>query len=132
MLTVDLALRLRAQGLTWEPASGDRFAIPHRDLDEHVFVVSEMTIDAVDIGPSRVVRFNGTTEWALDQIDAEEVVWLPHESQLRALLGPAFRALQSSEVGYAVEIREPHGLLSRHVAHDAECAYALALLALLV
>ena len=28
---------------------------------------------------------------------------------LRALLGPAFRTLHSSEVGYAVEIREPHG-----------------------
>ncbi|QNN54496.1 pilus assembly protein CpaE [Nocardioides mesophilus] len=132
MITVELAQRLRDTGLTWLPEPGDRFAIPERDLDGEVFVVSHMTIDAVQINGSDIVRFNGTTEWALDSIELSEVVWLPHESQLRALLGPAFRTLTSTEAGYAVEVREPHGLVSRHVAGDAECAYALALLAVLV
>ncbi len=127
MITVELALRLRDVGLVWEPASGDRFAIPDRQLDDEVFVVSQMSIDTVRIGPHQLVRFQGTTEWALDSMDKDDVVWLPHESQLRALLGPAFRSLTSTEAGYAVEV-EPHGQVLRQVAGDAECAYALALL----
>ncbi len=131
MISFDLALRIRDAGVAWHPESGDRFAIPGRDLDGDVFVVSQMTIDAVEVNGTGLVRFNGTTEWALDSIEQDSVVWLPHESQLRALLGPAFRRLTSTELGYAVEVREPHGLVSRHVAGDAECAYALALLAVL-
>jgi hypothetical protein len=131
VITVELALLLREAGLSWHPEPGDRFAIPEHDLDGEVFVVSQMTIDAVRVGASRVVRFNGTTEWALDSIDAEEVVWLPHEAQLRALLGASFRSLSSAEDGYVVEVGADHGAVSRHVSRDAECAYALALLALL-
>lgn len=131
MLTVELALRLREAGLAWEPQNGDRFAVPGRNLDGEVFVVSQMTIDAVDVGSDRLVRFNGTTEWALDSIEQDAVVWLPHESQLRARLGPAFRSLTGTEVGYAVEVVEPYDRLARHVAGDAECAYALALLAVI-
>jgi hypothetical protein len=131
VISEELALRLRAAGLAWEPEPGDRFHVPDRDLDGEVFVVSQMTIDAVRVGASRVVRFNGTTEWALDSIDADEVVWLPHEAQLRALLGPAFLSLTSAEDGYVVEVAGHHGTVSRHASRDAECAYALALLALL-
>ena len=40
MITLDLAARLKAAGLVWCPVSGDRFAIPDRDLDGEVFVVS--------------------------------------------------------------------------------------------
>ena len=36
---------LRGQGRSWTPAPGDRFVVPGRDLDDQVFVVSEMTID---------------------------------------------------------------------------------------
>ena len=130
MITVDLALRLREAGLDWHPEPGDRFAIPEHDLEGEVFVVSHMTIDAVQVGASRVVRFNGTTEWALDSIDAEEVVWLPHEAQLRALLGPAFGSLRLDTENYVVELQNGDGI-SKHLAGDAECAYAVALLALL-
>lgn len=132
MISVELALRLREAGLTWEPESGDRFAIPDRGFEGEVFVVSHMTIDTVQVAGIDLVRFQGTTEWALDSIDKDDVVWLPHEAQLRALLGPAFRSLTSTEVGYAVDLVEPTRLVSRHVAGDAECAYAQALLALLI
>ncbi|MGZ4437748.1 MAG: hypothetical protein ACXVW6_08910, partial [Nocardioidaceae bacterium] len=116
MITVELALLLREAGLGWEPEPGDRFAIPEHDLEGEVFVVSQMTIDAVRVGGGRVVRFNGTTEWALDSIDADEVVWLPHEAQLRALLGPAFRSLSYGPDGYVVAAV---GAAGRGISHTS-------------
>ncbi|HEX5769698.1 MAG TPA: pilus assembly protein CpaE, partial [Nocardioidaceae bacterium] len=76
MITVELAALLRDAGLEWNPASGDRFAIPERDLDGEVFVVSEMTIETQTLETGGIVRFNGTTEWALDSIPQSEVIWL--------------------------------------------------------
>ena len=130
MISVELASRLRAAGLEWRPASGDRFAIPDRDLDGEVFVVSEMTIEAIQLPTGGVVRFNGTTEWALDSIAQSQVIWLPHEAQLRALLGRAFRGLEVLGDGFVVEA-EVHGRVERFIDIDAERAYARALLALL-
>lgn len=129
VISVELALRLRAAGLPWSPASGDRFAIPDRDMDDQVFVVSELTIDVADVPGGRVLRFNGTTEWALDSVDADAVVWLPHEGQLRAELGPAFRRLEPVGDGWAV-VTEVDGGERREVDIDAERAYARAVLAL--
>ncbi|HQA79043.1 MAG TPA: pilus assembly protein CpaE, partial [Propionicimonas sp.] len=57
--------------VAWEPASGDRFVIPGTDLDE-VFVIAEMTIEAQDVPGGQIIKFNGTTEWALDSIAAEK------------------------------------------------------------
>ena len=94
VISYDLAQRLRDAGLTWSPASGDRFVIPHHDMDDEVFHVAEMTIEVHRHHGSGVVKFNGTTEWALDSIDAAEVLWLPREDQLRDALGPAFIALE--------------------------------------
>ena len=91
MIDADLAARLRTAGLPWRPASGDRFTIPSGDFQGEVFVVAEMTIDVQDVpGGSSVFKFNGTTEWALDSVDAARVLWLPREDQLRAQLGDAF------------------------------------------
>ena len=131
MITVELATRLKSAGLVWRPASGDRFAIPDRDLDGQVFVVSEMTIETVELPTGPLVRFNGTTEWALDSIAQGEVIWLPHEAQLRTLLGPAFRRLEALGDGFAVEAAYD-GTVERFVDIDAERAYARALLELLV
>jgi hypothetical protein len=131
MITVELATRLKSAGLVWRPASGDRFAIPDRDLDGQVFVVSEMTIETVELPTGPLVRFNGTTEWALDSIAQGEVIWLPHEAQLRTLLGPAFRGLEALGDGFAVEAAYD-GTVERFVDIDAERAYARALLELLV
>ena len=131
MITVDLATRLRDAGLVWTPASGDRFAIPDRDLDGQVFVVSEMTIDTQELPTGAVMKFNGTTEWALDAIAQDEVIWLPHEAQLRDLIGPAFRRLEPAGSGFAVEAVARDGSPIRELDVDAQRAYARVLLAVL-
>jgi hypothetical protein len=127
VISVHLAERLdhllRSQGRAWQPTPGDRFVIPGRDIDD-VFVVADMTIEVEDLATGRLVRFNGTTEWALDSIPADDVLWLPWEHQLRSLLGDRFLSL--SRVGDGVAVTLADG--SRIVDPDAETAYALALL----
>src|SRR3954449_5122223 len=101
----ELAEALIARGLSWQPASGDRFLVPDRDLDDEVFVVSGMAIEVTDLPTGPEMRFNGTVEWALDSIEQQEVVWLPREEQLRDALGDRFERLERLEGatgGYAV------------------------------
>lgn len=95
-------------------------------MDDDVFVVSDMTVEVHDYQGSKVIGFNGTTEWALDSIEQREVIWLPREEQLRALLGPHFRRLEAVADGYSVELTD-----STHSSPDAEQAYADAVLHLL-
>ena len=128
------ARRLRAAmdaaGRAWQPRSGDRFVVPDRDLDDQVFVVSEMTIDIEQAIGGAIMKFNGTTEWALDSIAASDVLWLPREDQLRDLLGERFarlEALAAPAGGFAVTLSDG----TRHVHVDAERAYLLAALAVL-
>ncbi len=128
MISVDLARRLRDAGLHWKPAPGDRFVITDRDMDAEVFVVSQLTIDVRETPTGPMFQFNGTTEWALDSVEQAAVVWLPHEAQLRAALGPAFRRLEPIGDGWAVTV-EQDGRAARHLDIDAECAYARAVLA---
>jgi hypothetical protein len=130
MLGVDVARKLKEAGLTWKPGPGDRFAIPDRDLDDEIFVLSNMTIEVYNVPEGRVIGFNGTTEWALDDVEIEETIWLPREDQLRELLGATFQALRRTDTGYQVEV----DLLSEartFVAATPEDAYAAALLHLL-
>ncbi|TDW70523.1 pilus assembly protein CpaE [Kribbella pratensis] len=126
MITIEQAGRLRKAGVLWAPAAGDRFVVPDRDMDDDVFVVSDMTVEVHDYQGSKVIGFNGTTEWALDSIEQREVIWLPREEQLRALLGEHFRSLESVPGGYRVSLAE-----STHTAEDAEQAYAQAVIHLL-
>lgn len=128
MITLELAQQLRDAGLVWEAAPGDRFVVPDRDMDDEVFVVSNMTVEVHDFPSGRVIGFNGTTEWALDSLDQHEVVWLPRETQLRELLGDHFVSLEVRTGGYAVQLGSSE---ARHVDIDAERAYARALLAVL-
>jgi len=126
---LELARALRAAGLRWVPAKGDRFVVPERDLDDHVFVVSDMVVDVTDAVGGPLLAFNGTTEWALDSVEATEAVWLPREDQLRDLLGPSFVALERLDgptPGWAVVVTRDDGP-RRHVDVDAEAAYARAL-----
>ena len=129
-----LAQSLRRAGVQWSPAKGDRFMIPDRDLDDEVFVVSDMVVEAMDVPDGgQLLAFNGTTEWALDSLQAAEAVWLPREDQLRTLLGDAFVSLERLDTepsGYAVTVRADDGTV-RHVDVDAEAALARALLAVL-
>ena len=130
MIGVEVAHALKEAGLTWKPGSGDRFVIPDRDLDDQVFVLSNMTIEVYSVPEGRVIGFNGTTEWALDDVEIEEALWLPREDQLRELLGGTFRALRRSAAGYDVEMT----LLDEDrvfTAATPDEAYAAALLHLL-
>ena len=132
MLSLELALALRAAGVAWTPEPGDAFVVPGRDLDDQVFVVSDMVIQTVEVphGPA-VLAFNGTTEWALDSLEAREAVWLPREDQLRRLLGGVFVSLErltGEPPGYAVTVDTADGPV-RHADVTAEAAYARAVLA---
>ena len=105
VITTELALELARRGLPWKPASGDRFHVPDRDLDDEVFVVSGMSIEVSDLPSGAEMRFNGTVEWALDSIAQNEVIWLPREDQMRAALGSRFvrlERLDGETAGYAV------------------------------
>lgn len=93
MISVDLARRLRDSGLRWRPAAGDRFVIDKPELDDHVFVLSDMTVEVHDFPTGPVIGFNGTTEWALDSVAQEDTLWLPGEDQLRDRLAGTFRRL---------------------------------------
>lgn len=136
MITVELARRLDEAGLSWTPGPGDRFVIADpavrvgAGLDD-VFVVSEMTVDVADGPAGPLIRFNGTTEWALDSVEQDEVIWLPREAQLRERLGRAFRRLEAVPGGFVVVLAGAGASDERHVDLDAECAYARALLAVL-
>lgn len=126
MIPVELAQELKNAGLGWKPAPGDRFAIPDRDLDTDVFVLSNMTIEVHDLPEGQVIGFNGTTEWALDDVELEEAIWLPREDQLRVLLGGTFRALHRDTDGFRVEV-ELLGAPRAFTAPEPAVAYALAL-----
>ncbi|PWH06568.1 hypothetical protein DEO23_06330 [Brachybacterium endophyticum] len=133
MIDVDIARRLRDFGLSWDPAEGDRFAIDVPDLREQTFLLSSMVVEP---GRGRrgepLLKFNGTTEWALDSIEEGEAVWIPREDQLRDALGETFVGLrrERSESGREVHVvslagpEEPREIR----AGRAEDAYAGALL----
>jgi hypothetical protein len=92
--SLDVARELRAAGLSWVPARGDHFVVPDRNMDDDVFVLSDMTIEVHDFATGPVIGFNGTTEWALDSLDQHAALWLPTEGQLRTLLGATLRRLE--------------------------------------
>ena len=133
MITLETAQALREAmeqaEVPWTPSPGDRFLVPDRDFDEP-FIVSEMVIEVRDLPSGRLIRFNGTTEWALDSVPADEVLWVPWEHQLRSLLGDRFTAMErvpGAVEGYAVVLTDG----SRHVDVDPEKAYAQAALTVL-
>jgi hypothetical protein len=92
-------------------------------------VISDMVVEVHEHPTGPILRFNGTTEWALDSIDASNVVWMPSEAQLRELLGAHFARLEAVPGGFVAVIDTDSGT-ERHVDVDAERAYARALLAL--
>lgn len=128
MISLDLARALRAAGLDWTPAAGDRFIVPDREMDDEVFVISDMAIEVHEYAAGREIGFNGTTEWALDSVEQQAVVWLPRETQLRELLGESFVRLERGADGYLVETVHD-GTPGLHRDTDVESAYARAVLA---
>ncbi len=86
MISLSLAKRLKEAGLVWQATVNDYFAIPDRDMDDRVFVISDILANLNIFRGWPVVTFHGTAEWALDYILTTEVVWLPREEQLRQLI----------------------------------------------
>ena len=127
MLRIELARRLQVGGLTWSPRPGDRFVVPDRDMDDDVFIVSDVTVEVQELPSGPVLGFNGTTEWALDSVGADEVLWLPREDQLRNELGSQFRRLEARGGRWAVVVTRA-GDEDAYEHEDVESAYALALL----
>jgi hypothetical protein len=131
MIDVELAQKLRDAGVRWDPVAGDRFVVIDPPMPDEVYVVSDMTVDVHRFSTGTVIGFNGTTEWALDSIEHRRALWLPREEQLRRLLGGTFVALTRTDDGWAVTTRR--GDTEFTFEHgDAEQAYGLALLALIV
>ncbi len=116
--------------MRWSPTSGDRFVVPDREMDGDVFVISDMTVEVQELFDRSVIGFNGTTEWALDSLEVDDVVWLPREEQLRLLLGRRFCRLEVSSDAATVTVRVGGQQLAVDDP-DVECAYAKALLEML-
>jgi len=135
VISADLARSLRDAGLRWHPTTGDRFVIDKPGVDDDVYTVSEMTVERHDYPSGTVLGFNGTTEWALDSVDAAESLWLPREDQLRELLGPAFVSLAVSGSSFVVtatiagEPEEFHDAVAAEAYGSALLGYIAAALA---
>ena len=130
MISLELAQSLRSAAIVWTPSPGDRFVVPDREMDQDIFVISDLAIDVHEFGSGTFIGFNGTTEWALDSIEQGSVLWLPRETQLRELLADRFVRLEQSARGCVV-VTETDGVPQRYADPDVECAYARALLATL-
>jgi hypothetical protein len=137
MISLSLAVELKNAGLVWNPALHNLFAIPDSDLDQRVFVVSDMAIDVERLFGQQAITFNGAVEWSLDHIMVDDVVWMPTEEQLREalqqrLLGEAEPAIRLNS--YSNRFRcmiNLEGELLSFEAHTASDAYGLALLHIL-
>ena len=130
-ISLDLARALRTAGLAWQPVSGDRFIIDMPELQGQSFVLSDLTVDLHTFRGQQLLGFNGTLEWALDSVTVDQTLWLPHEHQLRDLLGPAFRRLESADDGRARVVLDVEGALIDFEDDDVSSAYGRALLQLL-
>ncbi len=130
MISPDLARRLHVAGLAWSPGNGDRFWLPERELDQTVFIVSDMVVEVRDLPGGRVLAFNGTTEWALDAVEVREAVWLPRLDDLLDALGAHFLSLAARSGGQVVRVQVGHRQ-EEHVDVGATDAAARALLGLL-
>lgn len=137
MISLATAKKLKRAGLQWQPALLDFFAIPDRQMDEKIFVISDMLVTVDILQGMQVVSFQGASEWALDSLVTRETVWLPREEQLRQALEAALLATSRPELhftsglsGYRCTI-QVHDQALTFDASDASEAYAAALLYLL-
>src|SRR4051794_41982763 len=91
-------------------------------MDDDVFVVSEMVVEQYQGAAGPLLRFHGTTEWALDYVLVSQVLWLPREDQVRSRLGDRFVALAHVDGEWVVTTSDGEA----HRAADPEEAYAAA------
>lgn len=131
MISLDLALELRAAGLVWHPAERDTFALPGRGMDEEVFVISLLPAMIQRYNGYPVVAFQASAEWALDYVLLAEAVWMPSEGQLREALAArltpdAELRVERSAGGYSCTVGLADGP-AHFSGPDAETAYGRAL-----
>jgi hypothetical protein len=129
MVSLSLGQQLKEFGLVWQPRLHDFFAVPGRDMDDRVFVITDIQAYLELYHQLPVVTFHGVAEWALDYILQTEVVWLPTQAQLQARLGefvPEF-TLMASPAGYTCTIQVEGDGLSFGADRAAD-AYGEALL----
>lgn len=137
MISATTALRLKQAGLTWQPALMDFFAILDRDMDDKVFVISDMLVTVDLLQGLQVVSFQGASEWALDSLVTTDAIWLPSEEQLRKLLEAALISEGNINLKLTCHIDSCRcelvfrGQLLTFEAYDASEAYAAALLFIL-
>ena len=137
MISLGTARLLKDAGLVWRPALHDFFAIPDRNLDQTVFVISDVQVTVEYLQGVQVVSFQGASEWALDSLVSSDAIWLPREDQLRQLLeehlylvGHSQLRLEAGIGGYRIQFQDQIGMLTFDSAEAGE-AYAAALLYLL-
>ena len=112
MIPLTLAIELKNAGLKWISDINDFFAIPDSDMDDRIFVISDMMTSPTTLQGWPAITFHGTSEWAMDHIFMEEVVWMPTEEQLRQEL--VFTLDQSEE---KTELRLELGENGRYTLH---------------
>ena len=130
LISDDLAQELQDAGLVWHPEAGDHFKIRAQALAEDVFILSHMVIEPREFDTGTVLRFNGTTEWALDSVPQEDALWLPREDQLRDRLGAAFVRLERDGEEYRLTTAAHDGAESTYTAATPAEAYGQGLLEL--
>ena len=137
MISQALAVQLKEAGLVWHTSVHDFFAIPDRDMDGRIFVLSDMMVTMELLRGWPAMMFHGTSEWAMDYLLTHEAVWMPTESQLRenleeelAARNGRFLQLQRQDEAYACEISLGEKRV-QFTAVDPSEAYGQALLDLL-
>lgn len=133
MLSLDLARQLSAAGLAWTPTERDTFIVPDSDMDQKVFVISDLATWVQSLAGIQHITFHGTSEWALDHVMVRDAIWVPSETQLRSALEERIPfgeyVLERQPEGYRCVIV---GATGNGVFHpSAEDAYAVAVLHLL-
>lgn len=135
MISLALAKQLKEAGLIWKTGVHDFFGIPDRDMDDEVFVISDVMATMELLRGWPAVTFHGTAEWALDYVWTHELVWLPTEGQLRQ----ALQELLPPDGDYLLKWEEAQYRCVLHIAGKevsftgvtAVSAYAQALLHIL-
>src|SRR5699024_12296983 len=130
MISDDFARQLRRAGVRWDPAPGDQFRIEAELVQDDVYILSHMVIEARTYATGTVLHFNGTTEWALDSLAKEDALWLPREDQLRELLGGTFCSMEREDDVFRVRTHGSDATRESSIAHPVEVASATADLAL--
>lgn len=139
MISISTAQQLKSAGLQWKPAQHDFFAVPFSELDEQLFVISDMSVLVEAMGSEQAITFTGTVEWAMDYLLIADAIWVPTEAQLRQALEKLLvergeqqpvLTLHTTSDGYQCSIRFEGSIHSYEDFGASEC-YAAALLDLL-